>query len=206
MKTIKRRIPHFEIRYILLLYFPVLVFVGCAPNFPIQALKKGEISGGPIVSTNGVGACLASGASDRITLYANTMNLVHYKLGMYYKVTDSKDVMPELAANLSLSAGEIIMQDNPTYFPSTDKVLYWGLGFHSSWKLDNGTILYAVLNGYYQPEIAYWLRPGIGTAFRISDSGTLLQLDVNFGSLTTSTERKWMNLTRIYSIGLGLIM
>lgn len=206
MKTNKRRIPHVEIRCILLLCFSMLAFVGCAPNFPIHALKKGEVRGGPIVSTNGVGACLASGASDRITLYANTMNLVHYRLGIYYKVIDSTDAMPELAANLSFNGGGIISNDTPTYFAATDKVLYWGLGIHSSWKLNNGTILYAVLNGYYQPQIAYWLRPGIGTAFRISDSGTLLQFDVNFGSLTTSTERKWMDFTKTYSLGIGVIM
>ncbi len=191
----------------------LIVLAGCAPTFPIHALKKGEWGGsvsGSYGHTASVNGSLGYGLSDEATVYATTSNLLNYRIGLYYALTHSKGFIPEIGINgFGGIGGYLWIYDSDViyngFLPTFEGVLYGGLGVHSIWKVDSrGTLLYVVANNYYQPNVGYAIRPGVGVAFPITDGALLFQIDVQTPFLSPVQVDRWQPLKRHFVISMGL--
>lgn len=202
---------------ILIVLASIALLAGCAPTFPIQALKKGEWGGSASFlawqHTVSLTGSLGYGLSDKATAYVSVSNLAQYRLGLYYAATHRKGITPELGVNLFGGVGSyawLAKDPNPVMVPFPQlsgnlKLAYGGLGLHSLWQVDSkGTLLYVVVNNFYQSNVGYAVRPGVGVAFPVTDGGTLFQIDVQTPFLSPVQEKSWQELKTHYAISMGL--
>ena len=152
---------------ILISIIGIVFLAGCAPTFPIYALKEGEwrTSGSISVGNTGSLNCsLGYGITDNVTGYATVSDLLNYRLGLYYAVTHSEGFLPEIGINGYGGIGNYSWRNGNSaiYFGvnSNLQLSYGGVGIHSIWQVDSsGTLLYVVANNYYQPNVGYAFRP-----------------------------------------------
>ncbi|MBS1537948.1 MAG: hypothetical protein JST20_09385 [Bacteroidetes bacterium] len=190
----------------------IILLGGCAPTFPIHALKKGEWGESASMSvgnTGSVNCSLGYGISDNATAYATVSDLLNYRLGLYYAVSHTKGFLPEIGINGYGGTGIYSWNNgNSGIFFGTDRDLqlsYGGLGLHSIWQVDSsGTLLYVVANNYYQPKVGYAFRPSFGIAIPVTAGGTLFQVDIQTPFLSTVTEEEWQPLKKHFVFGMGI--
>ncbi len=199
---------------ILIVVASIVLLAGCAPTFPIHALKKGEWGGSASISaghTGSLNCSLGFGLSDNATIYTTASNVFNLRLGLYYAVTKRKGFMPEIGCNgyggVGLYAWSSGRSPDIVPFSQYDSkdIIYGGLGVHSIWQVDSsGTLLYAVANNYYQPGVGYSFRPSFGVAFPVTAAGTLFQFDVQTPFISSVQEESWQPLKKHIVIGMGL--
>ena len=195
-----------------LLILSIILLAGCAPTFPIHALKKGEWGCSASISTGNTGSVncsLGYGFSDKVTAYITSSDLLNYRLGLYYAVTHSKGFLPEIGINGYGGIGNYSWRNSNSaiYFGvnSNLQLSYGGVGIHSIWQVDSsGTLLYVVANNYYQPNVGYAFRPSFGVAFPVTAAGTLFQFDVQTPFISSVREEDWQPLKKHVVIGMGL--
>lgn len=201
---------------LLIAVLSVITLSSCSPTFPIHALKKGEWSGVASISGTpfgGASGSLGYGITDDATVYASIANLINYRLGLYYATTRSKGWMPELGVNGYFGYGNyswIVSDYSPSPAPvprlGGDLVVsYGGIGVHSIWQVDSsGTLLYAVANNYYQPNVGYAFSPSVGIAIPVTAGGTLFQVDLKAPLLSAVTKKEWQPLKKHFMFTMGL--
>jgi len=201
---------------ILIFFIGIAILAGCAPTFPIQALKKGEWGGSTSISvghTGSLNCSLGYGISDNATAYATVSDVLNYRLGLYYAITHAKGFLPEIGINGYGGIGIYTWrsgESNPTMGPIPDfgaslSLSYGGIGFHALWQVDSrGTLLYVVANNYYQPHVGYAFRPSFGVAFPVTAGGTLFQIDVQTPFISKVIEERWQPLKKHFVVGMGI--
>ncbi len=199
----------------------LIVLAGCAPTFPIHALKKGEWGGsvsGSYGHTASVNGSLGYGLTNEATVYATTSNLLNYRLGLYYALTHTKRFIPEIGVNgFGGIGGYMWIYDSDIstngYLPTLEGVFYGGIGIHSIWDVDSeGTQLYIVINSYHQPKVqkdieyvGYAFRPSIGGVFPISANNMLVQIDIQTPFISNELPNGYRSFREHFAVGVGLV-
>ncbi len=204
-------------QFILLMLTAIILLSGCAPTFPVHALKKGEW-GGNLSATIGKASSLSGsvgyGVTNEATAYLTASNLLNGRLGMYFAITHSNGYTPELGIDgfsmiggYSWSEGDKhVSTHNMDFFPETQGIFCGGLALHSVWKIDSsGSLLYAVATNYFQPGVGYALRPSIGAVLSAIPGGTAFQIDIQAPFFSQVTDVGWQPVKSHFAVSIGLV-